>query len=129
MQDKYFCLKRSSSGIFSVLSPEVAKVLRRALRPYQDEAIISCVTILGVPKVNECATFAGYFFFSYYLPLKLFNCKSSLKARNRDITSVDMSCIIKIALCFFSGKNKSYWHGNLLALVVLNENKWMFAYK
>lgn len=63
MQDYYFCLERSSSGMFSVLSPEVAKVLGKALRAFQDKAIISCVTILGVPKVNECTTMLATFFF------------------------------------------------------------------
>lgn len=63
MEDYYFCLERSSSGIFSVVSPGVAKVLARALRAFQDKAIISCVTILGIPKVNECATMLATFFF------------------------------------------------------------------
>jgi len=63
MQGYYFCVERSSSGIFSVLSPKVAKVLARALRASQDKAIISCVTILGVPKANERATVLDTFFF------------------------------------------------------------------
>lgn len=58
-----FCQKRSSSSIFSVLSPEVAKLLERPVRGFQDEAITSYLTILGISKVNECSTMFVIFFF------------------------------------------------------------------
>lgn len=54
MQVYCFCQERSFSSVFSVLSPEAAKVWERPLRACQNKAITFYLTILGVSKVNEC---------------------------------------------------------------------------